>query len=288
MLTLKLALRTLARRKGRMALIGALVAFGTFLMVFGSTFASSAKAASKSAIIDHFTGDFILYSQASKDLPSPFAFNTPLPRIKDVEAVEKALDGSWTGRGLCALRAELRRSSRPSAEASAMTCPLFSTLSSPPRIKRVFGGAGKSENGFFGLAPGASAPEAPRQGIMISSYQNDQYRKNFGFSLDAGERRHPPRRHRGRGQHCLLAPRRDLPSRALLRASSTTSTSWTRARFSSLYDYSGVQSLPSSFDAGLARQLGRRRRDLRPGLRSRLSGPSTSPSSRARPCPGRQ
>ena len=40
-IAITLALRTIARRKGRMALIGSLVAFGTFLIVFGSIFASS-------------------------------------------------------------------------------------------------------------------------------------------------------------------------------------------------------------------------------------------------------
>ena len=42
-----------------MALIGALVAFGTFLIVFGTIFASSAQSASRSSIINNFTGDFI-------------------------------------------------------------------------------------------------------------------------------------------------------------------------------------------------------------------------------------
>ncbi len=40
-LTVKLALRTLLRRQGRMALIGVLVAFGTFIIIFGGTFALS-------------------------------------------------------------------------------------------------------------------------------------------------------------------------------------------------------------------------------------------------------
>jgi len=62
MLTLKLALRSLARRKGRMALIGGLVAFGTFLIVFGTIFATSASRASRESIIRNFTGDFIVYS----------------------------------------------------------------------------------------------------------------------------------------------------------------------------------------------------------------------------------
>ena len=52
MLTLKLALRTLLKRKGRMALIAVLVAFGTILIVFGGTIASSAETESRNSIID--------------------------------------------------------------------------------------------------------------------------------------------------------------------------------------------------------------------------------------------
>ena len=55
MLTLTLALRTLLKRKARMVLIGILVAFGTFLLVFGGVFSASAKEASRNAIIENFT-----------------------------------------------------------------------------------------------------------------------------------------------------------------------------------------------------------------------------------------
>jgi len=77
-----IALRSLGRRKVRMALIGLLVVVGTVLIVFGGTVASSAQTSSRQAIIDSFTGDLVLYSARSKDLPSPFSFNTPLPPVK--------------------------------------------------------------------------------------------------------------------------------------------------------------------------------------------------------------
>jgi putative ABC transport system permease protein len=254
MLTLKLALRTLARRKGRMALIGALVAFGTFLVVFGSTFASSAKAASKAAIIDHFTGDFILYSQASKDLPSPFAFNTPLPLIKDVEAVEKALGGMAQVEAY-APYAQNYALIQVERGGKSFDLPFIFYAVDPDSYERVFGGAGRSQTGFFGRAPGASAPEAPVQGIMISSYQNDQYRKNFGFSLDTGEK------------VTLLGVTEGgvnaFPSRlvGIFQPEHFSSVfdyiNFMDARtFASVYDYSGVQSLPSSFDSGLAASSG--------------------------------
>jgi hypothetical protein len=70
-----------------MLLIGLLVVFGTLLIVFGETFTRSAAAASKQSIIHNFTGDFILYSARSKEMPSPFAFNTPLPNIQNVDQI---------------------------------------------------------------------------------------------------------------------------------------------------------------------------------------------------------
>ena len=76
-----------------MIAIGVLVAFGTFLLVFGSTFTRSARDASRSSIIDNFTGDFIVYSADSKEKPSPFAFQTPLPNIKNIEEVRSFLAG---------------------------------------------------------------------------------------------------------------------------------------------------------------------------------------------------
>src|SRR5512137_2789786 len=93
MLTLKIALRSLLRRRQRAMTIGALVAFGTLLLVFGQTFTRSAGIASRESIIDNFTGDLILYSERSKEKPSPFAFNTPLPVITQVQRIRQYLAG---------------------------------------------------------------------------------------------------------------------------------------------------------------------------------------------------
>ncbi len=91
MVILKIALRSLLRRKSRALTIGVLVAFGTLLLVFGQTFTRSAGIASRQSIIDNFTGDFIVYSERSKEKPSPFAFNTPLPVIPEVEGIRAFL-----------------------------------------------------------------------------------------------------------------------------------------------------------------------------------------------------
>jgi len=93
MVILKIALRSLLRRKSRALTIGVLVAFGTLLLVFGQTFTRSAGIASRQSIIDNFTGDLILYSERSKEKPSPFAFNTPLRVIAEVEAIRRYVQG---------------------------------------------------------------------------------------------------------------------------------------------------------------------------------------------------
>ena len=87
MIGLTIAIRSLLRRKRRAVLIGLLVLFGTLLLVFGTTFTRSAAIASRASIIHNFTGDFIVYSARSREKPSPFAFATPLPVIKDAAAV---------------------------------------------------------------------------------------------------------------------------------------------------------------------------------------------------------
>jgi len=85
MIAVVIAFRNLLRRKSRMIAIGLLVFFGTLLIIFGDTFSASAQYYAKQAIIDYFTGDFIVYSSRSKEKPTPFAFTTPLPLIQDLD-----------------------------------------------------------------------------------------------------------------------------------------------------------------------------------------------------------
>ena len=255
MLTLKLALRTLARRKGRMALIGALVAFGTFLVVFGSTFAASAKVESRAAIVDHFTGDFILYSDQSRDLPSPFAFNTPLPRIKDLGAVEKALDG-MDGVEAYAPYAQNYALIHATRDDRQYDLPFIFYAVEPVSYAKVFGGVGAEGASFFGLEQDPSTGAAPaaevkgESGIMISSYQNEQYRKNFGFTLQTGE--HVTLLGVTEGGVNTVASRLVGVFQPRHFSSVFNYINFMDSdTFASLYDYSGVRSLPASFDAGL-------------------------------------
>jgi ABC-type lipoprotein release transport system permease subunit len=176
MLTLKLALRTLSKRKGRMALIGSLVAFGTLLIVLGGTFAASAAEASRLSIIDNFTGDFIVYSARSKEKPSPFAFNTPLPNIADADAVVRYL------------------SDQPEVEVAVPFAQNYSVIS-------VEGKSGKIEMPFifYAIQPESYGKAfqnakmlqgdffAGGEGILISDYQNAQYEKKYNVRLKAGD-----------------------------------------------------------------------------------------------------
>ncbi|HTX73374.1 MAG TPA: FtsX-like permease family protein [Rectinemataceae bacterium] len=247
MLTLKLAIRTLARRKARMALIGLLVAFGTFLIVFGETFARSAAEASKASIINNFTGDFIVYSDKSKELPSPFAFNTPLPVIRNLDRVEAAI----------AARPEVAVSV-PYAQnygllqvvrdGKSIDLPFIFYAVDPERYQKVFSNLRVDQGGFFTASPSATA--AP-QGVLVSSYQNAQYLKNYGVRLKVGE----PLTLLGITEGGVNT----RPSRLLGIFEPLHYTSvfnyinfMDAASYSQLYDFTGVQALPDAFNQGLA------------------------------------
>ena len=247
MLTLKLALRTLARRKGRMALIGALVAFGTFLIVFGTIFATSAQSASRASIIDNFTGDFIVYSAKAKDLPSPFAFNTPLPRIKDEAAVEAALSSipeveAWApyAQNFGIIQAE--------RAGKKLDLPFIFYAVDPARYLRVFGSVDAKQGSFFGLSAGSGG--APKRGVMISVHQNEQYKKNFGLTLEAGESLTLLGITEG-GVNTTRSSLVGVFDPAHYTSVFDYINCMDAETYSALYDYSGVSDLPASFNAGL-------------------------------------
>jgi putative ABC transport system permease protein len=182
MLTLKIALRTLLRRKSRMIAIGVLVAFGTLLLVFGGTFTRSAREASRRSIIDNFTGDFIVYSADSKEKPSPFAFQTPLPNIKNIEEVKRFLAGlpevsSFVpyAQNYGVIQAERR--------GAKIDLPFIFYAVDPAPYRRIFRNAGMVEGDFFGVEGGG----ASESGVLISRYQNEQYAKKYGVTLAVGE-----------------------------------------------------------------------------------------------------
>jgi putative ABC transport system permease protein len=251
-LTLKLALRTLARRKGRMALIGSLVAFGTFLIVFGTIFASSTRVASKAAIIEKFTGDFIVYSDKSKELPSPFAFQTPLPKIRDIERVEAALAAIPEVKAY-APYAQNYGIVQIEREGRKVDLPIIYYAIEPVSYAAVFGEIKPKEGSYFGAGSSAGGPGgAPASGgVMISAFQNAEYKKNFEVEVRAGE------------SATVLGVTEggvnSVPSRIAgvfepERYSSVFNyiNFLDAATYASVYNYSGVAALPKSLDASLA------------------------------------
>ena len=177
MVTLKIAFRSLLRRKSRMLLIGLLVVFGTLLIVFGETFTRSAAAASRNSIIHNFTGDFILYSARSKEMPSPFAFNTPLPNIQNVDQIV-----TWLA-------------AQPEVETYVPFAQNYSIIS-------VEGKSGKVELPFIFYAVDPAPYEktfsnvkiregnllSAGNGILVSEFQNAQYQEKYGVRLTVGQR----------------------------------------------------------------------------------------------------
>ena len=275
MLTLKLALRTMARRRGRMALIGVLVAFGTFLIVFGTIFAGSARSASRASIIDNFTGDFVVYSARSKDLPSPFAFNTPLPRIRNEDAVEAALSAMPEVEAF-APYAQNYGMIQVDRGGKKVDMPLIFYAVEPRSYLNVFSPAGSPGSGFFGLAPdrgaqggaaasgtagdgaatdgtaasGAARDDEVRRGVMISGYQNDQYRSNYGVTLSPGDKITLLGVTEG-GVNTVNSRLVGVFEPAHYTSVFNYINFMDASTYAGLYDYSGVQALPDAFNRGL-------------------------------------
>lgn len=226
-----------------MALIGVLIAFGTFLIVFGTVFASSAQETSRASIIDNFTGDFIVYSAMSRDLPSPFAFNTPLPRIKAAAAVEAAL-ASMSEVAAYAPYAQNYGLIQAERSGKKVDLPFIFYAVEPAKYASVFVQAGASV-----------AKLADQPGIMISSFQNEQYKKNFGFSLSPGEVVTLLGITEG-GVNTVRSKLVGVFEPIHFTSVFNYINFMDADTFSSLYDYSGVQALPDAFNPGLAATSG--------------------------------
>jgi putative ABC transport system permease protein len=181
MVILKIALRSLLRRKSRALTIGLLVAFGTLLLVFGQTFTRSAGIASRQSIIDNFTGDLILYSERSKEKPSPFAFNTPLPVIPEVEGIRAFLQTLPQVEAVVPF-AQNYALIQAQKDGKSVELPFIFYAIEPAGYRDIFRNVEMRQGDFFGAEGGA-----PRQGILISEFQNEQYQKNYGVTLAAGQ-----------------------------------------------------------------------------------------------------
>jgi putative ABC transport system permease protein len=250
-LIIRLALRTLARRKGRMALIGSLVAFGTFLVVFGTTIASSAALASREAIVRNFTGDFIVYSARSRDLPSPFAFNTPLPAIQDSAAVLAALSALPEVEAQTAY-AQNYGLIQVEREGKKLDLPFIFYAVEPASYGAVFENVSIKEGSFFGAgADGRASPGSELPGVAISLYQNSQYLKNYGVSLKAGESVTLLGITEG-GVNTLRSSLVGTFEPRRYKSVFDYINFMDAATYASLYNYTGVAALPAAFDAWLA------------------------------------
>ncbi len=251
MLILKLALRTIMRRKSRMILIGSLVAFGTFISVFGGAFSASAARVARSSIVDNFTGDVVLYSARSRDLPSPFAFNTPLPTVKDAEKLGAWLDArpdvaAWTAFAQNYGLVQAERNGKK------FDLPFIFYAVEPASYRKVFDNFEVSSGSYFGAdSSGAFPAPGSDSGVMISLYQNEQYKKNFGITLEAGERVTLLGITEGGANSLpslvvgLFEPRRYKSVFDYINFMDAKS-------FAELYNYTGVAALPDDFEAGLA------------------------------------
>jgi putative ABC transport system permease protein len=193
-LALKIALRTLLRRKSRMIAIGILVAFGTFLLVFGGTFTRSAREASRHSIIDNFTGDFIVYSADSKEKPSPFAFQTPLPNIKNIEEIKSFLSGLPEVETFVPY-AQNYGIIEVDRDGTKVDLPFIFYAIDPAPYRRIFRNAEMLKGDFFGVdqsgaAQGGTASRSgvtPHSGVLVSQFQNSQYQEKYGVTLEVGQ-----------------------------------------------------------------------------------------------------
>jgi putative ABC transport system permease protein len=181
MAALRIAIRSLLRRKLRMSLIGLLVVVGTVLLVFGGTFTLAAKAGSKRAIIDHFTGDLVIYSARSKDLPSPFSFQTALPVIEHADDIQAwlAADPRVAAVAGIAQNYGLINVERAGTKADI---PFTFYAVDPASYQSTFDNLEITRGGWFGAAGPAS-----ENGLLISEQQAAQFREKYGVDLQAGE-----------------------------------------------------------------------------------------------------
>lgn len=181
MATLRIAVRSLLRRKLRMALIGSLVVVGTVLLVFGGTFARAAKEQSRQAIVAHFTGDLVLYSAKSKDPPSPFSFTTVLPAV---ERADELL--AWLAKDprVADFAGVAQNYGLISVERGGVKqdIPFTFYAVDPARYQSTFDNLEVASGSWFGPT---GAPDAG--GVLLSGQQASQIKEKYGVELKPGE-----------------------------------------------------------------------------------------------------
>jgi len=179
--TLKIALRSLLRRKVRMIMLGLLIFAGTLIIVFGETFALSARYYSKQSIVEYFTGDMVLYSSESKEKPTPFSFTTPLPVIPDVQNVLQWLDTLPQVSNKVAI-AQNYGLMNVEQRGKSYDVPFIFYAVDPGDYKRTFDLVEITSGSFYGLDS-----SGPSSGVVLSQFQVDNYKKNYNVSLSVGD-----------------------------------------------------------------------------------------------------
>jgi ABC-type lipoprotein release transport system permease subunit len=179
--TITIALRSLARRKVRMTMIGALVFLGTLLIVLGDTVSLSVSRASRLSIISYFTGDLILYSERSKEKPSPFSFTTPLPALENPGRIEAWLSSHPLVERHVAIAQNYGLLSVDKG-GKKTDVPFFFYAVDPSRYRAVFPNITVSGGTFY-----ATDGTGQKAGVVLSSFQGDNYAKNYSVNLAAGD-----------------------------------------------------------------------------------------------------
>ena len=181
MVTLTIALRSLARRKVRMILIALLVFLGTILIVFGETFSLSAKSSSRSAIINYFTGDVVVYSDKSKEKPSPFSFTTPLPPVSDPARIEAWLAGNDQVEAFVSIAQNYGIMS-VERDGRTVDVPFFFYAVDPGKYGAMFRNIDMKEGVFYD-----GSQDTGRSGVVLSSFQVKNYAENYSIDLRTGD-----------------------------------------------------------------------------------------------------
>ncbi|MBN1577561.1 MAG: ABC transporter permease [Chitinispirillaceae bacterium] len=181
MVTLTIAMRSLLRRKVRMVLIGLLVVLGTMLIVIGETFSLSVKQSSKSAIVNYFTGDLIIYSERAKDNPSPFSFTTPLPVVPDPHRIEEWLASHPMVEKHVAIAQNYGLLSIEK-QGNKYEVPFIFYAVDPKQYRAAFPNISVEEGRFYDTDGGG-----PEAGVVLSAFQKENYAKNYSVNVEPGD-----------------------------------------------------------------------------------------------------
>ncbi len=188
---LKIAYRSILRHKGKMIAICFLVFFGTILIVFGQSFVDAASYWSKKAIIDNFTGDLIIYSDRSKDKPSPFSFISPLQNISDIDKIEKFLreddfvrDFVPFTQNLATIEVGEDLKVKVNEEEEQEIFLIFNAID-PLRYQKVFKNVNILEGSFFGLKE--EDTNYFESGLLLEKDLYERYKKRYQKELKVGD-----------------------------------------------------------------------------------------------------